>query len=74
MGAVVLSQIILAALEEKFECIRIVAVYGMEEHIRSGESFVDDTTCGTTDDVQCENGTSAFISEGTINRRGDSSV
>jgi hypothetical protein len=45
-----LNQIILAALEEKFDCIRLVAVDGVEEHIRPGDSFVDDTTCGVTDD------------------------
>jgi hypothetical protein len=47
---VLLNQIILAALEEKFDCIRLVAVDGVEEHIRPGDSFVDDTTCGVTDD------------------------
>jgi hypothetical protein len=45
-----LNQIILSALEEKFDCIRLVAVDGVEEHIRPGDSFVDDTTCGVTDD------------------------
>jgi hypothetical protein len=47
---VLLNQIILAALEDKFDCIRLVAVDGVEEHIRPGDSFVDDTTCGVTDD------------------------
>jgi hypothetical protein len=28
----------------------LVAVDGVEEHIRPGDSFVDDTTCGATDD------------------------
>jgi hypothetical protein len=45
-----LNQLILAALEEKFECIRLVAIDGVEEHILPGDSFVDDTTCGVTDD------------------------
>jgi hypothetical protein len=45
-----LNQIILAALEEKFDCSRLVAVDGVEEHIRPGDSFVDNTTCGVTDD------------------------
>jgi hypothetical protein len=45
-----LNQIIIAALEEKFNCIRLVAVDGVDEHIRPGDSFVDDTTCGVTDD------------------------
>jgi hypothetical protein len=41
---------ILAALEEKYDCIRLVAIDGVEEHVRPGDSFVDDTTCGVTDD------------------------
>jgi hypothetical protein len=45
-----LNQIILAAIEEKFDCIQLVAVDGVEEHIRPGYSFVDDMTCGVTDD------------------------
>jgi hypothetical protein len=36
------------ALGDKFYCIRLVAVDGVEEHIRPGDSFVDDTTCGAT--------------------------
>jgi hypothetical protein len=45
-----LNHIILATLEEKFNCIRLVAVDGVEDHIRPGDSFVYDTTCGVTDD------------------------
>jgi hypothetical protein len=45
-----LNQLILAALEEKFDCIRLVAINGVEEHIQPGDSFVDDTPCGVTDD------------------------
>jgi hypothetical protein len=45
-----LNQIIIAALEDKFDCIRLVEVNGVEEHISPGDSFVDDTTCGVTDD------------------------
>jgi hypothetical protein len=45
-----LNQLILAALEEKFDCFRLVEIDGVEEHIRPGDSFVDDTTCGVTDD------------------------
>jgi hypothetical protein len=44
------NQIILTALEAKFDCIKLVAVDGVEEHIRPGDSFVDDTTCSVTDD------------------------
>jgi hypothetical protein len=45
-----INQILLAALGEKFTCIRLVAIDGEEEHIRPGDSFVDDTTAGTTND------------------------
>jgi hypothetical protein len=45
-----LNQLLLAALGDKFDCIRLVAVNGVEEHTISGESFVDDTTCGATND------------------------
>jgi hypothetical protein len=44
-----LNQIIIVALAEKFDCMRLVAVDGVEEHIRPGDSFVEDTTCGVTD-------------------------
>jgi hypothetical protein len=37
-------------LGEKFTCIRLVAIDSEEEHIRLGDSFVDDTTTGTTND------------------------
>jgi hypothetical protein len=45
-----INHIILAALEEKFGCIRLVEVDGVKAHIRPGDSFVDDTTCGVTYD------------------------
>jgi hypothetical protein len=38
------------ALGDKFYCIRLIAFDGVEEHIRPGDSFVDDTTCRTTND------------------------
>jgi hypothetical protein len=41
---------IIAALGDKFDCIRLVAVGRVEEHIRPGDSFVDGTTCGATND------------------------
>jgi hypothetical protein len=43
-----INQLLLAALGKKFTCIRLVAIDGVEEHIRPGGSFVDDTTTGTT--------------------------
>jgi hypothetical protein len=45
-----LNQIIISALEGKFDCIRLVAVDVVEEHIRPGDSFIDVTTCGVTYD------------------------
>jgi hypothetical protein len=45
-----INQLLLAALDEKFTCIRLVAIDGEEEHIRSGDSFVDDTKTGSTND------------------------
>jgi hypothetical protein len=45
-----ISQLLLAALVEKFTCIRLVAIDGEEEHIRPGDSFVDNTTTGSTND------------------------
>jgi hypothetical protein len=45
-----LNQLILTALEEKYECITLVSVDKSTISTRSGESFVDDTTTGTTDD------------------------
>jgi hypothetical protein len=45
-----INQLLLAALGEKFTCIRLVAINSVEEHIRPGDSFVDDTTTGSTND------------------------
>jgi hypothetical protein len=45
-----INQLLLAALGEKCTCIRLVAIDGEEEHIRPGDSFVDDTTTGATND------------------------
>jgi hypothetical protein len=45
-----IKQLLLVALGEKFTCIRLVAIDGEEEHIWLGDSFVDDTTTGTTND------------------------
>jgi hypothetical protein len=45
-----INQLLLTALGEKFTCIRLVAIDGVAEHIRPGDSFVDDTTTGSTND------------------------
>jgi hypothetical protein len=45
-----INQLLLASLGEKFTCIRLVAIDGEEEHIRLGDSFVDNTTTGSTND------------------------
>jgi hypothetical protein len=44
------NQLLLTALGDNFECIRLVAVYGEEEHVCPGKSFVNDTTCAMTND------------------------
>jgi hypothetical protein len=45
-----INQLILTALGERFTCICLVAIDGVEELIRPGDSFVDDTMNGTTND------------------------
>jgi hypothetical protein len=45
-----LNQLLLTTLGEEFECIRLVSVDGKFEHKRPGDSFVDDTTTGTTNE------------------------
>jgi hypothetical protein len=37
-------------LGDKFDCIILIAVDGVEEHVRPGETFVDDTNMGVTND------------------------
>jgi hypothetical protein len=45
-----LSQLILTSVGDKFDCIRMLAADGVEEHVRPGDAFVDDTTTGVTND------------------------
>jgi hypothetical protein len=45
-----INQLLLAALGDKFTCIRLVAIDGEEEHIMPGDSFIDDITTGSTND------------------------
>jgi hypothetical protein len=45
-----INQLLLAALGEKFTCIRLVVIVGAEDNIRPGDSFIDDTTTGFTND------------------------
>jgi hypothetical protein len=40
----------LTALGERFDCIILVSVDGAAEHVRPGDSFVDDTTTGVIND------------------------
>jgi hypothetical protein len=50
-----LNQLLLTALVDKFDCIRLVSVDCAAEHVRPGDSFVDDTTTGVTiDDTTME--------------------
>jgi hypothetical protein len=45
-----LNQLLLTNLGEKFDCIRLIAVDGVEEHVRPGDAFVEDTTTGVMND------------------------
>jgi hypothetical protein len=45
-----INQLLLTALGEEFDCILLVSVDGITTYIRPGDSFVDDTTTGATDD------------------------
>jgi hypothetical protein len=45
-----LNQPLLTALGDKFDCIRLTAEDGVEEHVRPGDAFVEDTTTGVTND------------------------
>jgi hypothetical protein len=45
-----LNQLLLAALGEEFDCISLVSVDVTTTDTRPGDSFVDDTTTGATDD------------------------
>jgi hypothetical protein len=45
-----LNQLLLTALGDNFDCIRLIAVDGVDEHVRPGDAFLDDTTTGVTND------------------------
>jgi hypothetical protein len=45
-----LNQLLLTALGEKIDCISLVSVDGRTTDTRPGDSFVDNTTTGATDD------------------------
>jgi hypothetical protein len=45
-----LNQLLLKALGKEFDCISLVSVDGRTTDTRPGDSFVDDTTTGATDD------------------------
>jgi hypothetical protein len=45
-----LNQLLLTALGEEFHCISLVSNDGRTTDTRPGDSFVDDTTTGATDD------------------------
>jgi hypothetical protein len=45
-----LNQLLITALGDKFDCIRLIAVDGVEEHVRPGDVFMDDTISGITND------------------------
>jgi hypothetical protein len=37
-------------LGDKFECIRLISEYGVEEHVCPGDASVEDTTTGVKND------------------------
>jgi hypothetical protein len=45
-----INQLLLTALSEELDCISLVSVDGTTTDTRPGDSFVDDTTTGATDD------------------------
>jgi hypothetical protein len=45
-----LNQLLLTALGNKFDCIRLIEVDGVEEHVRPGDAFVENTTTGVIND------------------------
>jgi hypothetical protein len=45
-----LNKLLLTALGEKFDCIRLVAVDREEDHVCPGDSFIDNTTAVVTND------------------------
>jgi hypothetical protein len=45
-----LNQLLLTALGDKFDCIRLISVDGVEEHVHPGDAFVDYTTTGVKND------------------------
>jgi hypothetical protein len=45
-----LNQMLLTALGDTFDCIMVVAVDGEEEHVIPGDSFIDNTAWGVTND------------------------
>jgi hypothetical protein len=50
LWALFFHQLILTALGDMFDCIRLVVVYGKDDHVHPDDSFVDDTTTGVTND------------------------
>jgi hypothetical protein len=45
-----INQLLLTALGDTFDCVILIAVDGVEEHVRLGDTFVDDITTGVMND------------------------
>jgi hypothetical protein len=45
-----LNQLLHTSLGDKFDCIRLIAVGGVEEHVRPGDAYVNDITTGVTNE------------------------
>jgi hypothetical protein len=56
-----LNQLLLTALGDKFDCIRLVAVDGEEDHVHPGDSFINDTSWGVINDDMSMKAISAYV-------------
>jgi hypothetical protein len=61
-----INQLLLTALGDKCDCIRLIAVDGLAGHIRPGDAFVDDTMTGVTNDDTTIEPVEAEVTELTL--------
>jgi hypothetical protein len=64
---VMLNQLIMRALGEKFDCIKVVSVDNSMTNTRRGDLFVDDTTRGVTSDDTAREPVSLKVTDITAN-------
>jgi hypothetical protein len=56
-------------LGDKFDCIRLIAVDGVEEHVHHGAAFVNDTTTVVTNDDTTIDPVDAEVTSLTISEK-----